>query len=279
MQILVRYSGNSSTSVILYLSNALKDSFPKATPFLADADPESGFRRQLSVGKLLQPDDCAIVVLTPDSRRSDWLLFEVGVLVGSIPTDQIVLVVAGMETSDIPIGPLREINAYEFDESGMERMFEQLGQQISRIDENATVSPSAHRNYQGELKSAIQTNSDLFPDPVRQPVPDYEGFTHTMTYLFDLEEDARHKLDAIDSETCWNDNIRLFINYIGATSLNEHSRFRYSALAVGYPTTNDGKAALHQKLYKEIGIEIGELTMVDIRTQKIYASFEEVVQY
>ena len=118
-----------------------------------------------------------------------------------------------------------------------------------------------------------------FPTAVKQPAPDCEGMTNTVFYQFDVKKSVRHKVESSDYEAGCSGNVRLFVNYTGLADKNAFSHYRYALLAIGYPSTSEGEDAIRQVLYGEIELEPGDITSLDIRMQRIYAAFEQVVQH
>jgi hypothetical protein len=279
MDLEVLYSGLHSSSAMILLNNIIKDVFPSVQTMHYDTDPESGFGRKLRRTGQTESPECAIVFLTPESRRFDWLIFETGALVGVIPTNRIFLVVAGMNIGDIPTGPLRTLQAFQFNEDGIASLLEKLSHTIADESIDSTQIVTALQNRSTELQTKIDDFTHRFPSAVKQPLPDCEGMTNTVFYQFDVKKSVRHKLESSDLEAGWSGNVRLFVNYTGLADENAFSRYRYAILAIGYPSTSEGEDAIRQVLYGEIGLELGEITSLDIRMQKIYAAFEQVVQH
>lgn len=277
MQILIQYSGFFCSNVTNYLGGVIRQSCPSVLCLVSDADPESvsSFRYSKTLGQ----SDCAIVVLTPENRHSEWLLFEVGVLVGSMPINRIFLVVAGMDISDIPIGPLMELQTFEFNENGMSELFGKLEQKVSEVDADGAGLNSVVSDEMAKLQAAMDAIRRRSGSPVKQPAPDCGGSTNTVFYKFRVTENATHKLESNEYEPDWNENVRFFTNYTGPDTDRGYSDFRYAAMAVGYPTMRAGEEAIGRALYEQCGFEIGEVEIVSISTQRIYAAFQGVVEY
>ncbi len=277
MNLEVLYSGLHSSGAMTLLNNILKDAFPSVQTTQYDADPESGFGRKLRRTGETERPECAIVFLTPESRRFDWLIFETGALVGVIPNNRIFVVVAGMNIGDIPKGPLRTLPSFQFNEDGIASLLAKLSHTITDEANDSTQIDTALLSHSTELQAKIEDLTHRFPNAVKQPAPDCEGTTHTVFYQFDVKKSVRHKLETSDYEAGWSGNVRLFVNYTGLADENAFSRYRYAILAIGYPSTREGEHAISQMLYDEIGLKLGDITSLDIRTQRIYAAFEGVV--
>lgn len=118
VKLFLSWSGERSRSVAEGLKEWLRDVFhPEVSPWVSSKDMEAGVLWERSLASELEESKFGILCLTPEGRRSPWLLFEAGVLAKWASGARLVPYLIDLPLDGLP-DPLKQFQAVEASEAG-----------------------------------------------------------------------------------------------------------------------------------------------------------------
>ncbi len=128
MKIYLSWSGELGRRASGVLRNSLEQLFPDFEIWSPGSDISAGSRWRDQIQNAMQSSELAIVCLTNDSRNSPWLLYEVGVMVGS--SKKVIPWLVDMEFSDLS-GPISQFQVIRSDAQSFHHLATSIHQQQS----------------------------------------------------------------------------------------------------------------------------------------------------
>jgi hypothetical protein len=132
MKVFLSWSGVPSQQVAEELRRWLPAVIQVLEPFASGVDIASGERWSSEIAGKLQDTHFGIVCLTPSNVAKPWLNFEAGALSKSIADGRVVPYLLGMETSDLPRGPLTQFQAKSATERDTLALVQDLNAAVGR---------------------------------------------------------------------------------------------------------------------------------------------------
>ena len=127
MKVFISWSGSLSERLGQSLRNWLPNVIQSVTPYFTPSDVDKGSRWLSDITKELNQSKIGIICVTPDNLRSEWLLFESGVLSNKLDKTHVCPILFGIKPTDLA-GPLKQFQATEFHKAD-------VGKLISVINE------------------------------------------------------------------------------------------------------------------------------------------------
>ena len=133
MKIFLSQSEDASRRIAEHFRSWLPKVLPFAQPWMAERDLEPGTRWSAELECNLCAAATGIICVAPENMRSQWLLFEAGVLSRSLPTDngkqRLFPLLYEVSRGDLSPGPLAQFQAVELrgdNEAGMRALVQSL---------------------------------------------------------------------------------------------------------------------------------------------------------
>src|SRR5215216_2046517 len=111
MKVFISWSGERSKTVALALRDWLPGVIQTVKPWMSKKDIDAGARWSNDVAKELGETRFGIVCLTRTNLNAPWILFEVGALAKTIDETFVCPYLIGLESTDIPPGPLTQFQS------------------------------------------------------------------------------------------------------------------------------------------------------------------------
>lgn len=127
MKIFICWSGRGSASFAA--AEALKEYLPLLhdgwIPFVSEYDIKAGTLWMDELFSALDASTFGIVCISPQARKSPWLLFEAGALSKAVSSNRVLPLLIGVDESELA-EPLSKFQHKEFNKSGIEAMLDSL---------------------------------------------------------------------------------------------------------------------------------------------------------
>jgi len=118
MRIFLSWSGARSRALALALREWIPRVLDYAAPWVSAADVRAGARWNPDLDREIREADFGLVCLTPENVRSDWILFEVGALAGSLYQGAVCPLLLDVGVGELPV-PLLQFQAKNADRDGV----------------------------------------------------------------------------------------------------------------------------------------------------------------
>ncbi len=101
MKVFIGWSGEQSREIGEAFRNWLPAVLQAVKPYFSPDDIATGARWESEISRELGETKIGLLILTPDSLTSPWLLFEAGALAKSMEKARVCHVLFGVEPTDI----------------------------------------------------------------------------------------------------------------------------------------------------------------------------------
>ena len=167
MKVFISWSGEASQRVAETLHTRLPSILQHIKPWSSFKDIGPGERWASNIAFELQHSDFAIVCMTPENLKSEWISFEVGSLSKSLGAARICPYLIGFSPSDLT-GPLVQFQAVEATEEGTWR----LVQSLNDLAETHPLDPARLREAFGawwpEIGEVLESVLSSLPSRSRE---------------------------------------------------------------------------------------------------------------
>lgn len=115
MNVFLAWSGESSHRTALLLHEWLPDVLQRVKAFLSSEDIDKGRRWQGDLAQQVEVADFAIICLTPDNLKSEWIHFEAGAVSRQAREGRVSSLLVGVKAQDVrdPLGQFQNTPATE----------------------------------------------------------------------------------------------------------------------------------------------------------------------
>jgi hypothetical protein len=168
MKVFLSWSGEPSRQVAEELRRWLPAVVQVLEPFASAADIASGERWSAEIATKLQETNFGIVCLTRSNVDKPWLNFEAGALSKSIADGRVVPYLLGMETADLPRGPLTQFQAKRANEEDTLALVQDLNAALDRRLSESALRDQFEHYWPRLARRLAKIQSDAGP-PDEQP--------------------------------------------------------------------------------------------------------------
>ena len=112
MKVLISWSGKASQEIAEIISEWLKYTLMNIEPVFTPNYIKAGSRGRDVLYKLLEEVYTGILIYTPESLDSDWILFEAGAMHANTANSVIIPLIFNLSYGDLP-GPLQDFQFKE----------------------------------------------------------------------------------------------------------------------------------------------------------------------
>src|SRR5262249_27748561 len=138
MKVFISWSGERGKQ----LGEAIRDWLPSVLqsvdPYFSPADIERGSRWDSEIAQALKESNVGIIILTPDSLSSPWIMFEAGAIARSVEKTRVCPILFEVKRTEV-IGPLASFQmAVEFTQEEMRKVLSTINNaQEKKLDDAA----------------------------------------------------------------------------------------------------------------------------------------------
>jgi hypothetical protein len=125
MKIFLSWSGDQSRAVAKVLADWIPDVLLGVQPWMSDHDIQAGSRWAEDLGGHLMACQFAVICLTPENRKSPWILFEAGALSTAIGRPKIVPYLFNIKPANVEF-PLAQFQSVDSGQDGTYKLVEAI---------------------------------------------------------------------------------------------------------------------------------------------------------
>lgn len=169
MKVFISWSGDQSKAIGEVFRKWLPSVIQAVRPYFAPDDIEKGTRWDAEISKELQDSQLGIMIVTPESRASLWMVFEAGALSKQVDSSRICPVLFGMQNTDLQ-GPLIKFQTTRFTQEDMRKLVRSVNNACGDQKVDDAVLDEAFEMWWPRLEQQVmKLLADHAPPPVVSP--------------------------------------------------------------------------------------------------------------